>query len=222
MSIPKYNPNAPGYDPSILSPIDQAKGAAVRFRVEGQSLLIHDIQGRSESQIRREISRILEDGSIRTIRFDPGLDTSKKRMLSGILAKNHPLVEVLRLIPGNDVLNVSFSGIKKLNDTYGQSFVDALTVASKQRMMYSMESHVGAQGRTSDHIRMVRDDYKNLTLSLPPGSDISSLLFQGILSKEIFLREILRDMDPVIRSLSREKGIPVETIRADVLKNWNF
>jgi hypothetical protein len=42
---------------------------------------------------------------------------------------------VLRLIPGNDIVNVGFSGIKKLNDTYGQGFVDMILEVSKAKII---------------------------------------------------------------------------------------
>lgn len=96
----------------------------IHFSVEGSKLVILDIKGQSESGIRREFSRILGDTRIQTIHFDPSMDSTKKRILANILAKNYPLVEVLRLIPGNTVANVSFAGVKKLNDIYGQNFVD--------------------------------------------------------------------------------------------------
>jgi hypothetical protein len=38
--------------------------------------------------------------------------------------RNHPLFEMMRLVHGNDVVNVTFGGIKDLNDILGQKFVD--------------------------------------------------------------------------------------------------
>lgn len=124
----------------VLSDID-ITDAPIRFGIEGQDLYIRDITlGASESDIRRELSRVLGGSGLRIIRFDPCLDTEKKRILANMLAKNHPLIEVLRLIPGNDVVNVSFAGIKKLNDIYGQSFVDRLLLFSKERIIQSLKT----------------------------------------------------------------------------------
>lgn len=152
--------------------------------------------------------------------FDPNLETGKKRILANILAKNHPLIEVLRLIPGNDVINISFSGIKKLNDTYGQGFVDALLLSGKNKILESMEKTSQTWGKSGEHVRLVRDDYKNLTLSAPPGSDTISLLFQGSSDKKVFLKNVLENMSGDIESLAREKGINPEIIRKDILDHF--
>lgn len=103
---------------------------------------MHAIHGTSEAEVRRELTLILQKTGAETVRFDSRLGTTEKRLLGNILAKNHPLIEVLRLLPGNNVLNVSFAGIKKLNDTYGQAFVDALLASSKDHMLGSIYAYV--------------------------------------------------------------------------------
>lgn len=180
--------------------------------------------GTSESEIRIGLSRILGDNKIQTIRFDSRLDTKKKRILANILARNHPLIEVLRLIPGNNVVNVGFSGIKKLNDIYGQNFVDRLLLATKSRILRSVDEYMyGKTGKKPPgNIRLVRDNYKNLTFSMFPDTDVQSVLFYGFISKKSFLDEVIRDMDTDIHSFAKERHIGPDTIKGDILKNWDF
>lgn len=196
----------------------------IHFSVEGTKLFIQDIQNQTESQIRREFSRLLADSRIQTIHFDPFMDSAKKRILANILAKNYPLVEVLRLIPGNTVANVSFAGVKKLNDTYGQDFVDRLLSVTKAKILQSAEEYRKMHGKSADHIRLVRDDYKNLTLSVPAETSILSALFSGIFSKKSFLDHIISDENfhIFLESFAKEKNKDVDEIKKDILRIWDF
>lgn len=194
----------------------------ISFHLYNGVLSIRDIHGGSEPEIRKELLYILEQTQAKTIMFDPHIDTTKKRILANLLTKNHPLIEVVRLLPGNDVLNVSFAGIKKLNDTYGQSFVDTLLAASKNRMMQSINTYIQQWEIWAEHIRIVRDDYKNLTLSLPPGTDAPPMLFGSIETKEDYMQKLICDVHTDIEDLARRYNLDGQMIIKDILENWTF
>ncbi|MDD2891656.1 MAG: hypothetical protein PHQ95_01705 [Candidatus Gracilibacteria bacterium] len=206
---------------AIVIPKFSEIGKIINYRIKGKNLFIENIHGHAEREVREEFSRIIEQKNIQSIHFSLSLDTIKKRILSNILAKNHPLIEVLRLIPGNDIVNIGFAGIKKLNDTHGQDFVDSLMEVSKTKIMQGAEGYVRAHEHTN-HIRLVRDDYKNLSISVPPGTPVGQALFGNMTSKQQFIDGVIHDMHDTIGAQAQEKGISVADIEADIRKYFNF
>ena len=80
---------------------------------------------------------------------------------------------MMRLVHGNDVVNVTFGGIKDLNDLLGQKFVDDFVGGAVRREIITRfdtySKGMMEQGQKS-HNRLVRNDYKNLTPSFEGGT----------------------------------------------------
>ena len=112
-----------------------------------------------------------------TITFTSDISHESKRILANILAENHPLLEVARLLPDHEVMNLNFRGIKQLNDIYGQAFVDGLIGTFKQDIITRFDRHSAIT--TLSYSRLVRNEYKNLTFSFPKGSNPLGILFDG-------------------------------------------
>lgn len=147
----------------------------IKHEIQGTTLFIKDIPPMSPTELERELIHIMRDHPTETIRFDESLSSEAKRVLSTIISKNHQLVEVARLLPGNDVVNITFAGIKKLNDTYGQDFTDRLMGAVRARLNGTFHGYVEDLEKLAhpEHARGIRtDDYKNFTVSLPPDAPI--------------------------------------------------
>ena len=90
--------------------------------------------------------------------------------------------------------------------------------------MESINEYGKAGGNRADHIRLVRDDYKNLTISLPSDTDIVSLLFHKNSSKDTFLQTLISDgeIDNLIKETAIIKGQTVDDVKKIIQDNWNF
>lgn len=78
----------------------------------------------SETELETSLNALIREYDIATIHLDPHISHDAHRKVANILMRNHPLFEMMRLVNGNDVVNVTFGGIKDLNDIFGQKFVD--------------------------------------------------------------------------------------------------
>lgn len=194
---------------------------SIEYVMDGNNVVIKNIHGASESAVRRELSAILEKTHAETITFDQHIDIAQKRILANILAKNHPLIEVLRLLPGNNVVNVSFAGIKDLNGRLGAMLVDTILEKSKAKIMQWVEEFSHTTGSV-DHVRLVRDDYKNLSVSVPSGIPLEKVLFGKITSKKQFIDGVINDIQDTINTHARKKWVTVTSIEDDIRKYFNF
>ena len=77
-----------------------------------------------------------------------------KKYIHNTLTENFPLLWVVRLTKGSEVYNFMFNWIKKLNDKFWQEKVDEFILVLKDKILSDL----------SDDIRVVRNNYKNLTI----------------------------------------------------------
>lgn len=137
----------------------------------------------------------------------------ERRFVASVVSRNFPLVEVGRLVPGHAIANVSFSGIKKLNDRFGQEFVDHLLAASKASLRSSFDRSSAA---AAGHGRVVRDDYKNLTVSLPSGADPVKSLFGKAKTGGDFTDSVIAACRAEIASVAKSLRIPESEVASAV------
>ncbi|MDQ1344298.1 MAG: hypothetical protein QG650_1018 [Patescibacteria group bacterium] len=142
--------------------------------VESATLRLKRVDFSSHAAAESEICRMLANPAVRQLRFSDLKTLEERRFVASIVARNFPLLEVGRLIPGHSIANVSFSGIKKLNDRFGQEFVDHIIDAAKAFLQADFER---TSGHDTANWRVVRDDYRNFTVSLPRGADPVKSLF---------------------------------------------
>lgn len=137
----------------------------------------------------------------------------QKQFLNGLLTENYPLIEVLRLIPWEDVMNINVFGIKSLNDTFGQEFVDILIVAFKNLIKKEVQSN-------QYYNRVVKDDYKNLSIA----GNMKSLedFFESFHSKSELLELVLFMIDDDIEKLSQKRSYTKQEIYDVIYEYFNF
>lgn len=101
------------------------KNGVFEIQPGSKTLLIREIHG-TEQEMRKSIIDMIVQHKLEGIDFVPELSHEAKRVLSNMLDQNHPLLEIVRLVPGHELVNINFKGIKALNDAYGQAFMDDL------------------------------------------------------------------------------------------------
>lgn len=199
--------------------------SALIHEIQGTTLILKDIPPLAPKDLEKALIQIMRDNPVDSIRFDNSLSSEAKQALSTIMSKNHPLVEVVRLIPGNDVVNITFAGIKKLNDTFGQAFVDRFMDSVRERIngtFHTYTSNIEKSG-THAHARGIRtDDYKNFTVSLPPDAPLESVLFSGADSKYAFTQEMIDHARQDIEKIAREKGKTPKEVEDIMRTHLNF
>lgn len=94
------------------------------YEIQGNTLLLRTFDNLSETELETSLNALIRDYRITSIRLAPDISHDAHRQVANIIMRNHPLFEMMRLIHGNDVVNVTFGGIKDLNDLLGQKFVD--------------------------------------------------------------------------------------------------
>jgi hypothetical protein len=94
------------------------------YERQGEILLLRSFEDISEKELETSLNILIRDNNIKTIRLDTHISHDNQRQIANIIMRNHPLFEMMRLVHGNDVVNVTFGGIKDLNDILGQKFVD--------------------------------------------------------------------------------------------------
>lgn len=143
------------------------------YEIQGDTLLLRNFSGISETELEILLNVVIRDNNIKTLRLDPNISHDAQRQVANIVMRNHPLFEMMRLVQGNDVVNVTFGGIKDLNDLLGQKFVDDFVGGAVRREIITRfdtySKGMMEQGQTK-HNRLVRNDYKNLTPSFDGGT----------------------------------------------------
>ena len=122
-------------------------------------------------------------------------------------------------MPGSAIANVSFSGIKNLNDVFGQRFVDHLLFSAKRGIRNRFDHTVSA---STGYGRVARDDYKNLTFSFPEKTDVLTVLFGNVTDKAALIEAVLRENAAEVARVAREKGITEAEITSSVRKEFGF
>lgn len=143
------------------------------YEIQGNTLLLRSFSGISESELETSLNILIRDNNIKTLRLDSNISHDAQRQVANIVMRNHPLFEMMRLVHGNDVVNITFGGIKDLNDLLGQKFVDDFVGGAVRKEIISRfdkySNDMVEQGQKS-HNRLVRNDYKNLTPSFKGGT----------------------------------------------------
>ncbi|HBB27500.1 TPA: hypothetical protein DCZ36_03330, partial [Candidatus Gracilibacteria bacterium] len=143
------------------------------YEIHGNTLLLRSFSDISEAELEISLNLLIRDNNIKTLRLDSSISHDAQRQVANIVMRNHPLFEMMRLVHGNDVVNVTFGGIKDLNDLLGQKFVDDFVGGAVRREIITRfdtySKGMMEQGQKS-HNRLVRNDYKNLTPSFEGGT----------------------------------------------------
>ncbi|NCP76685.1 hypothetical protein GW830_00880 [bacterium] len=143
------------------------------YEIQGNTLLLRTFDNISEAELEKSLNILIRDNNIKTLRLDSSISHEAHRQIANIIMRNHPLFEMMRLIHGNDVVNITFGGIKDLNDLLGQKFVDDFVGGAVRREIISRfdtySESMMKQGQKT-HNRLVRNDYKNLTPSFEGGT----------------------------------------------------
>lgn len=166
----------------------------VDFDMNWNTLVINELNWREHSDILKAFMSIMINNDISKVVISPNISWESKRIIHNILWRNNPLVEIVRIVPWHKVVNISFWWIKRINDRFKPAFTDLLLDTLKNKIKSNCRSNIT---EWMEHARIVRDDYKHLTLSIPESADIVDLLFWWIASQKQIL-------DSVIESLSEE------------------
>ncbi len=138
------------------------------------------------------------------------LSTKNKQKINNILTQNYPLYWVSRLTPNSNLININISWIKNINDKFWQDFTDLLNKNFKEEIFKNLE-------KTWYNSRVIRSDYKNISLVLPKNSDISKLFWHSIQTKD-FIEKIINKTISESNLAHSEKTSAINLIR----ENYNF
>lgn len=127
--------------------------------------------------------------------FDWVDETTKHELkwkLYEIIWKNHPLLEVSRLIPWQKIVDVNFMWVKYINDHVWKEFVDLFTDAFKKEL----HKNFSKVSKGEEHWRVIREDYKHMTFSMENDLDIAKKIFWNKTDKKELFRKVFNNLDP--------------------------
>lgn len=129
------------------------------------------------------------------------------------------MVEIVRILPNHTVTNIRIGGIKDLNGYFGQELTDRIVASFRS----GIENRFDASSRSlaGENARLVRDNYKNITASIPETADPLSFLL-GSANKDEVLRSLVTDVRPMLRDFSRSRGVPLEEAEAFLRSKFDF
>jgi len=110
--------------------------------------------------------------------------------IHGIIWNNFPMIEISRLIPNQQLVNVSFLWIKQLNDLLWKTFVDLFIMKLKEILISNTKINSKVEWTT----RVVRSNYKHLTFSINKDLDINQKIFWWTSSIETLINEVFASM----------------------------
>lgn len=105
-----------------------------------------------------------------------------KTHLNELFSKNYPALSIERLSAWQRVVNITFSWWKSINDSISKEFYDLIVEKFKQQIWTNLE-HSSSQ----THARIVRSDYKHITISLNSDKDFLWQLFANTTQREQFI-----------------------------------
>lgn len=118
------------------------------------------------------------------------LSSKELTRLNHIITNNFPLVQIWRLIPGEKLVNINISWIKKINDIAWQEFCDEVLFKFKE----ILKSHFEKGNISQNHKwRVVKNDYKNITFVTNWEKPLE-LIFWKVKNKEEILKKVLVEM----------------------------
>lgn len=181
----------------------------ISYEVSLWKLVLHeiDISWISHTQLNEQLLKLIDELdskwiSIEKIDFSWKMSPEMKKALNEIISSNYPALSIARLIPGQRVVDLSFSWIKWLNDNLSKEIVDLFVWRLKDRLTANFSS-----ASISEHSRTVRSDYKHLTFSLEKWADFVDILFRWFSNKKELFASIFDslDIDQIISSLPTER-----------------
>lgn len=188
------------------------KVIAIIWRKEVDTLKIVSVLSTTKQDFKQKIIEIINfDKDIKKIEI-PNNGQSKE-ILNSIASENHPLIEVMRLIPGDTVTNINFSGIKKLNDNLWQTFTDILIEKFQAKIKKNFKENIKVLNEKS---RIIRTNYKNLTFS-SPSIDAKKVFFEWK-NKEEFTLDLIKELEADIEKIAIKLGKTKNEID-DLIKN---
>ena len=146
------------------------------------------------------LTKIINSFNVETIAVKL-IDISKyspaeKAKISETIISNFPLVEIMRLIPWERVININIWWIKQINDIAWQAFTDKVSNAFREILKHNFElSYLSWEHKAW---RIVKNDYKNITFVTESKDPIHSIFWDSIKKSEI-IDSIIRTLEPDIR-----------------------
>jgi len=163
----------------------------------------------SESELNKKIFDIIKKAqenwkSIDKIDFSKNITPELRRKINHLIWINFPILNIFRLNPGQNVVDISFSWVKYLNDNVSKEFVDLFNDALKTRVTWNVNKNSLKIG----HHRIVRSDYKHITFSIPPELEIEKTLFWEFSDRKSFILDIFKYLpkEQIIESLKLSKN----------------
>lgn len=160
-----------------------------------------------------EIVKYLYENSIHTIDITPLKKEKKWKYLerfNRILTQNFPLVETLRLVAWNHLININISWVKNINDIAGKKFCDTVIWEFKSICRSNLEKYSHNEYKT----RVVKDDYRNIAFVwIFP--DVQNIFFWWLQSKDEVIKELLILLDEEIKKRAKE-------IIDDKIRLWEY
>jgi len=144
------------------------------------------------------------------------MPSETKRTLWQTLARNHPLLAFERIGNESKFVHIKLSGVKALNDKYGQAFWDALGKSANNLFLRNMDRHA-----TGAHSRMLAHQHSWAEFSLPKTGVISDTLFASKTVPEM-IDEMLGENRAMITRVAHEKKVTISQIEADIRANFRL
>ncbi len=180
------------------------------------TLKISPILSTNQHEFREKIIEILNsDKNIKKIEIPH--DRKTKELINSIVSENYPLIEVMRLVPGETVTNITFSWIKKLNDNLGQNFTDTLLEKLQDNIKNNFKKNTTWLKESS---RIIRTNYKNLTFS-SPNINVGKSFFEWK-NKDEIISNLITELNPDIEKISIKLWKDKSEIETLIRENLDF
>ena len=144
-----------------------------------------------------------------------------KESLYNIIWNNFPFLEVSRLTKWSKVLDITFLGIKKINDTISKEFVD-LFINKLKRILH--KNFLESNNLNNTIWRVIRDNYKHITFSMWREFNILNSLFWKINNKKELFNNIFEeiDIDDIKVSLKWSKIKDINEVKEILFEEFNL
>lgn len=222
--INKWNSNVNHYDFIEIKPIEKHywldKGLSTEYslKINNESALLW----KTDEELNNYFLSLLKNNpSVKVIDISDVQDNILKYKLNHIIWLNYPLLNISRLNPWQNVVDITFLWVKDLNDLVSKEFVDLFNWKFKSAVELSFHSHV----KEPKHWRLVRSNYKHVTFSLPHEKDPLNILFWDIKSKQEFLLKIfnsISDLEFESSMKNSSKKLSKEEIKSILFDKFDF
>lgn len=147
-------------------------------------------------------------------------DPDTKRKIYEIVWKNHPLLEVSRLIEWQKIVDINFMWIKYLNDFVSKEFCDLFIWELKKHISKNFDKIL----LWEDAGRIVRTDYKHMTFSMRDDLDVWAKLFAWEQDKSKLFSKAFDSIEEkeLQKILSQTKIKSKEELKKIVLEKFNI